>query len=127
RALCQFAQKKYQDAAGTLYAVLSSAPGSSWNTIAALYPDADTYQKQLKALEDSIAEGGNEAWRHFLLAYPHIVLNERQAALEEYRGAAKLNEQDQVSPRMVALLEKAEGKDATKGPPKETPTKEEKD
>src|SRR5262249_59241949 len=49
RALCQFAQKKYQDAAGTLYAVLSSAPGSSWNTIAALYPDADTYQKQLKA------------------------------------------------------------------------------
>jgi tetratricopeptide (TPR) repeat protein len=126
RALAQFAQKKYQDAAGTIYAVLSTAPGSSWDTLGALYPDPAVYQKQLKALEDSIREGGNEPWRHFLLAYHYMVLNEREAALEEFREAARLNDKDQVSPRMVALLEKALGKDPTKEGAKEAPKKEEK-
>lgn len=126
RALAQFAQKKYQDSAGTLYAVLSTAPGSSWDTIGALYPDPAAYQKQLKALEDSIREGANEPWRHFLLAYHYMVLDEREAALGEFRESARLNDKDQVSPRMVALLEKALGKDPTKEGAKEAPKKEEK-
>ncbi|MFO0844095.1 MAG: hypothetical protein U0797_17125 [Gemmataceae bacterium] len=121
RALAQFAQKKYQDAAGTIYAVLSTAPGSSWETLGALYSDPAVYQKQLKALEDSIREGSSEPWRHFLLAYHYMVLNEREAALEEFREAAKRNDKDQVSPRMVALLEKSLGKDPTKGGAKEAP------
>ncbi len=115
RALSQFAQKKYQDAAGTIYAVLSAAPGSSWETLQEFYPNAETYQKQLKALEDSIRAGNHEPWRHFLLAYHYMVLNEREAALEEFREAARLNDQDQVSPRLVALLEQALGKTTTSG------------
>jgi tetratricopeptide (TPR) repeat protein len=113
RALALFAQKKYEEAAGTLYAVLSVGPGSTWESISTLYPDQDTYAAQLHALEDSIRAGGNEPWRHFLLAYQYMVLDEREAALAEFRLAAQ-NEKDKVSPKLVALLEKALGKDATK-------------
>ncbi|MFM7150769.1 MAG: tetratricopeptide repeat protein, partial [Gemmataceae bacterium] len=120
RALCQFAQKKYLDSAGTLYAVLNNGPGSDWQTIGSFYPDQDTYVKHLRSLEDSIREGGNEPWRHFLLAYHYMVLDEKEAALEEFRLATKLNEKDMVSKKMVEVLEATLGiKDPTKSAPEQ--------
>jgi tetratricopeptide (TPR) repeat protein len=106
RALCQFARGQYQEAAATIYAVLSTGPGSDWNTIGALYPNPDVYSLQLRALEDTIRGGGNESWRHFLLAYQYMVLGERDAALGEFRVAASLNDRDQLSPRICELLER---------------------
>src|SRR5262249_43787024 len=113
RALCQFAQKKYQDAAATLYAVLNLGPGFDWNTVAALYPDTDAYSKNLHALEDAVRANLKDAPLHFLLAYHYMVLGERQAALEEFKEASRLNDKDEVSKRIVAALEQDAVKDPT--------------
>ena len=51
RALCLFALKRYDDAAATLYAVLSVGPGWDWATLVGLYPDVEVYTAQLRALE----------------------------------------------------------------------------
>jgi tetratricopeptide (TPR) repeat protein len=114
RALCQFAQGQYKEAAGTLYAVLNAGAGFDWNTVAGLYPDVDTYTKQLHALEDAVRASPKEPRLHFLLGYHYMVLDERQAALEEFKEAARLNDKDGVSKRMVAALEQGAPKDATK-------------
>ena len=47
RALCLFALKQYDQAAGTLYAVLSAGPGWDWTTLIGLYPNVDVYTAQL--------------------------------------------------------------------------------
>ena len=51
RALCLFALTRYDEAAATLYAVLSVGPGWDWATLVGLYPDVDVYTAQLRALE----------------------------------------------------------------------------
>ena len=56
RALCQFAQGKYKDAAATLHAVLAAGPGWNWNTLSSLYTNAQIYTKQLRALEQYVKE-----------------------------------------------------------------------
>jgi tetratricopeptide (TPR) repeat protein len=114
RGLCQFAREDFQNAASTIYALLNVGPGSDWQTILALYPDQDTYSKQLRKLEKSIREGGNEPWRHFLLGYHYLVLDEREAALAEFRESSRLNSKDTVSRALVTALEKDSGRDATK-------------
>ena len=52
RALCLFALGRYDEAAATLYAVLSVGPGWDWTTLISLYPSVDVYTTQLRALED---------------------------------------------------------------------------
>src|SRR6202034_2685255 len=56
RALVLFALKRYKDAAGTLYAVLSVGPGWDWTTMSSLYPSVDIYTTQLRALEDYVRQ-----------------------------------------------------------------------
>ena len=51
RALCLFALGRYDEAAATLYAVLSVGPGWDWTTLIGLYPDVSVYTAQLRALE----------------------------------------------------------------------------
>ena len=42
-----------------LYVVLTAGPGWDWATMVGLYPDVDTYTRQLRALEAAIkAEHG---------------------------------------------------------------------
>jgi predicted Zn-dependent protease len=48
RALILFAQNKYKDSAAGLYSVLATGPGMDWNTMSRLYPDQETYEKQLR-------------------------------------------------------------------------------
>ena len=50
-ALAYFAQGQYPQAAAPLYAVLSVRPGWDWTTLSGMYPDVDTYTRQLRALE----------------------------------------------------------------------------
>ena len=52
RALCLFALKQYDQAAATLYAVLSAGPGWDWTTLSGLYSSVDVYTEQVRALED---------------------------------------------------------------------------
>jgi tetratricopeptide (TPR) repeat protein len=111
RALCLFARRKYKEAAAALYAVLAAGPGWDWDTMAALYPSVDTYQKQLRALEQYVKANPKDAQGHFLLGYQYMVLDERESALDEYSTAAKLQPKDELSAQLAdALAAKAPAK-----------------
>src|SRR5262249_35893078 len=69
RALGQFAQGKYGEAAQGLYAVLSSGPGWSWETVRSFYPNTDTYTGQLRDLEEHVGYWPEDAAARFVLAY----------------------------------------------------------
>ena len=60
-ALAYFAQGKYQQAAAPLYAVLSVRPGWDWTTLSGMYPDVDTYTRQLRALEAYVRSNPDSA------------------------------------------------------------------
>ncbi len=53
-SLVFFAQGKYDQAAEPLYAVLSVGPGWDWTTLSGMYPDVETYTRQLRALEANV-------------------------------------------------------------------------
>lgn len=80
RALTLFARGRYQEATGTLYAVLSAGPGWDWDTLSALYGDADSYTRQLRALETHIRENTRAAEARFVLGYHYLVLDNRDDA-----------------------------------------------
>jgi tetratricopeptide (TPR) repeat protein len=104
RGLCLFAQKKYKEAAAALYAVLAAGPGWDWNTMAALYPDNDTFTAQLRELEKYVADNTKDAQGRFLLGYMYSVLDERDAAAEQFGYAAKLQPKDQLSAQLADAL-----------------------
>lgn len=108
RALCLFAQQKYQEAAGVLYAVLAAGPGWDWNTLSSFYTRADDYTKQLRALEAFVREHPQDASAHFVLAYHYLVLDQRQAALEQLRVVIKLQPKDKISAGLAEALQKDE-------------------
>ncbi len=49
--LLLFALKRYPDAAGAVYAVLSAGPGWDWTTLSSMYPQIHVYTEQLRDLE----------------------------------------------------------------------------
>jgi tetratricopeptide (TPR) repeat protein len=104
RALCQFAQGKYQDSAATLYEVLAAGPGWHWDSISSFYPSAQTYTTQLRALEQHARENPKNAAGRFLLAYHYLALDERDAAAGKLREVIQLQPKDQVSLRILAAL-----------------------
>ena len=104
-ALCQLAQGKYKDAAGTLYAVLATRPGWDWNTLSSFYTSVRTYNSQLRALEQYVRENPKEAAGRFVLAYHYVVLDRREAAVGQLREVMKLQPRDQVSPAILQALE----------------------
>jgi tetratricopeptide (TPR) repeat protein len=104
RALCQFAQGNYQDAANALYEVLSAGPGWSWETLSSFYTSDQAYTRQLRALERHVREGSNDAAGHFVLAYHYLALDQRGAAAGQLREAVRLEPRDQVSPVIVEAL-----------------------
>jgi tetratricopeptide (TPR) repeat protein len=117
RALCLFAQKKYKDAAAGLYAVLAAGPGWNWDTMAALYPNPDTYTKQLRALEKYTSEHPEEAYAHFLQAYHYLVLGSKDAAVQQLKEVVKLQPEDKLSPALVKALTPGQPENSN-GPPK---------
>lgn len=104
RALTLFAQKKYRDAAGTLYAVLAAGPGWNWDTLKGLYPDVDTYTAQLRALEQFQTNNPNSAEASFVLAYHYLTLDEKDAAIKQLEHVVEINPKDQLSAQMLKLL-----------------------
>jgi tetratricopeptide (TPR) repeat protein len=104
RALTLFAQKKYKEAAAGLYAVLAAGPGWNWETMSGLYPNADTYTKQLRALETYVKDHPKEAEARFLLAYHYLVLGSKDAAVQQLKAVVQLEPKDKLSAALVKAL-----------------------
>jgi tetratricopeptide (TPR) repeat protein len=104
RALVLFALKRYKEAAATDYAVLTAGPGWNWATMVGLYPDVDTYNKQLRELEASVRQNRNDASIRFLLAYHYMVQGHKDAAAKEFQNVVKIEPTDQLSARFAAAL-----------------------
>jgi len=105
RALTLFALGKYQDAAATLYAVLSVGPGWDWTTLAGLYPDVETYTKQLRALEDFCGKNPKDAAARFVLAYHYLTAGHSDQAVAELKKVIELSPQDQLAKQLLLNLD----------------------
>jgi tetratricopeptide (TPR) repeat protein len=110
RALCLFALKQYDQAAGTLYAVLSAGPGWDWTTLSSLYPGIDTYTAQLRALEDYVGEQPSSASARFVLAYHYLTQGHTEAAVDQLKQVVQLQPSDKLSAQIVAQLSGESGK-----------------
>jgi tetratricopeptide (TPR) repeat protein len=104
RGLVLFALGRYQEAAGTVYAVLSIGPGWDWTTLSGFYSDIDVYTQQLRALEKYVNENVNAADARFLLAYHYMTCGHNDAAAAQFKAAVKLNPKDQLSAQLLAAL-----------------------
>jgi len=104
RALCLFALKQYDQAAATLYAVLSAGPGWDWTTLSGLYPSVDVYTEQVRALEDYRTAQPQSASARFILAYHYLTQGHTEAAVEELKEVVKLQPGDRLSAQLVAQL-----------------------
>ena len=104
RALCLFALKQYDQAAATLYAVLSAGPGWDWTTLSGLYPSVDVYTEQVHALEDYRTAQPQSASARFVLAYHYLTQGHTEAAVEELKEVVQLQPGDQLSAQLVAQL-----------------------
>jgi tetratricopeptide (TPR) repeat protein len=104
RGLCLFALKQYDQAAATLYAVLSAGPGWDWTTMVRLYPDVDTYTVQLRALEAYIGSHPDSASARFVLAYHYLTQGYTDAAIAELKDIQKLQPSDRLSSQLLAQL-----------------------
>src|SRR5262249_33977238 len=90
RALCLFALKDYQQAAATMYAVLSAGPGWDWETLAGLYRSTSTYTEQLRALEAFQRANPDDAAATFLLAYHYTAMGHIESAVKLWERASEL-------------------------------------
>jgi tetratricopeptide (TPR) repeat protein len=104
RGLCLFARGRYDEAAAVLYAVLAQGPGWDYDTQIALYPDAETYTRQLRALEDYVTRRPDDGAARFVLAYQYLVLNQQDAAAEQLRAAARISPEDKLSAHLADAL-----------------------
>src|SRR5262249_4062628 len=99
-----FALKQYDQAAGTLYAVLSAGPGWDWTTLIGLYPSVDVYTAQVRALEDYRNEHTAAAQPRFVLAYHYLTQGHIEAAVTELREVVKLQPTDTLSAQLITQL-----------------------
>jgi hypothetical protein len=115
RALALFALGRYDESAGTLYAVLSAGPGWDWTTMLGLYPGVEPYTEQLRALEANSRQNANSAADHFLLGYHYQVQGFNEPAAEQFRAAAKIQPSDKLAASLADVLGQA-GKPAATTP-----------
>jgi tetratricopeptide (TPR) repeat protein len=108
RALTLFAQKKYQEAAAAIYAVLSAGPGWTWETLAPMYANTETYTQQLRALEAYARDNPKSSAAHFLLAYHYLVLSHVSDAVKQLQDVVKLSPNDQLAKQLIQAFTKPE-------------------
>ena len=111
RALCLFALGRYDEAAATLYAVLSVGPGWDWTTLVGLYPSVDVYTTQLRALEDYCGSHPDSASAPFVLAYHYLTQGHTDSAVSALKQVVALKPGDTLSSKLLRQLD----------PPKERP------
>ncbi len=117
-ALDLFAEGKYEEAAIPLYAALSVGPGWNWTTLSGLYPDVETYTRQLRALEAYCRGHQKSAAGHFVLAYQYLAAGHTEAAVDQLKAVVQLLPGDQLS---ASLLKQLSASDPNAGGPAPTP------
>ena len=103
----QLRGKLYDEAAAVAYAVLTAGPGWNWSTLVGLYPDVDTYTKQLRALEAYANSNPASAPAEFLLAYHYLAQGNNDAAGVRFQKVVELVPTDQLSAGFAKLYKKA--------------------
>jgi tetratricopeptide (TPR) repeat protein len=104
RALCLFALGRYDESAAALYVVLTAGPGWDWATIVGLYPDVDTYTRQIRALEAAILRNTNAASKRFVLAYHYMVQDHLERARQEFEWVVGLQPKDELAAQFAKAL-----------------------
>ena len=104
RALSLFALKRYEEAAATLYPVLSAGPGWDWTTMVGLYQDSEVYTAQQRQLETYCKENTDSAGARFVLAYHYMVQGHKEAAGKMFQKVADLRPKDQLSAQLAKAL-----------------------
>ena len=105
RALCLFALKRYDEAAATLYAVLSVGPGWDWATLVGLYPDVEVYTAQLRALEAYCDANPTSAAARFVLGYHYLTQGHTEAAATVLKQVVALMPNDTLSAKLARQLD----------------------
>lgn len=103
RGLVLFALKKYPESAAAVYAVLSTGPGWDWTTMIGLYPSAETYTQQLRALENFARENPQSADACFLLGYHYQTMGHADASAKQFKKALSLLPNDKLIQQLVAM------------------------
>jgi tetratricopeptide (TPR) repeat protein len=104
RALCLFALGRYDEAAAALYVVLIAGPGWDWATMVGLYPDVDTYTRQLRALEAAVTGNTVAASKRFVLAYHYMVQEHFERARLELEHVVQLQPKDELAAQFAKAL-----------------------
>ena len=104
-SLVFFAQGKYDKAAEPLYAVLSVGPGWDWTTLSGMYPDIETYTRQLRALEAKVRANPESAAAHFVLAYQYLAEGHVENAVGQLKEVVKLQPGDTLSAQLIAYYQ----------------------
>ncbi len=105
RALCLFALARYDEAAATIYAVLSVGPGWDWTTLISLYPSVDVYTSQLRALEEYCKANRQSASGRFVLVYHYLTEGFTDAAVRMLKQVATLKPNDTLTARLLRQLD----------------------
>ncbi len=108
-ALAYFAQGKYEQAATPLYAVLSARPGWDWTTLSGMYPDVDTYSRQLRALESYVTANPDSAQGHFVLGYQYLAQGHDPNAIAQLKEVVRIQPGDTVSAQIIAAFQPSGG------------------
>ncbi len=126
RALALFALGNYDQAAGTIHAVLAVGPGWDWATMIGLYPNVDVYTKQLRALETYTNNNPQSAASRFYLAYLYQTSGQTDVAVKTLKEVVAINPKDTGAAAMLQMLEsKAPDATASASPtPDPVPTNE---
>ena len=121
RGLCLFALGRYDEAAATLYAVLSVGPGWDWTTLISLYPSVDVYTTQLRALENYCKGQTQSASARFVLAYHYLTEGFNDAAVKIFKQVATLKPNDALTAKLLKQLDAPKEPSATETAPAAAP------
>jgi uncharacterized protein (TIGR03066 family) len=103
RSLVLFAQGKYDEAAAGLYSVLSVGPGWDWTTLVSLYPNVETYTRQLRALESNVKQNPDAAAARFVLAYHYLTAGSKDAAVAQLKILYQKTPQDPLVKELLLM------------------------
>lgn len=101
RALVFFALKNYDQAAATLYPVLSVGPGWDWTTLVGLYPNLGVYTGQLRALEAACKANPESASNQFVLGYHYLTEGHADAAAHLFEDVARLQPDNRLAAQLA--------------------------
>jgi tetratricopeptide (TPR) repeat protein len=107
-ALCLFALGDYARAAAVLNSFLAVAPGMDWATLSSLYPDVETYTRQLRALETHTTQQPADTAARFVLAYHYLTAGHTENAIAELKVVVEKQPGDRVAKRILESLQPPE-------------------